>query len=142
MTVQTIGHDKLNMLRHVKFFGSAEGMLEHMKLHADILRPKFEIVLNAFDSNLAGICEWTKPRGGYFISLNVPDGCAKRVFTLCKEAGLTLTNVGATFPYGNDPRDRNLRIAPTFPKNEDLGKACDVLCLCVKLAAVEKALVQ
>lgn len=140
MTVQTIGHDKLNMLRHVKFFGDAEGILEHMKLHADILRPKFEIVLNAFESELAGIAEWTKPRGGYFISLNVPDGCAKRVFTLCKEAGLTLTNVGATFPYGNDPRDRNLRIAPTFPSNENLKKACDVLCLCVKLAAVEKAL--
>ncbi len=140
MTVQTIGHDKLNMLRHVRFFGDATGMLEHMKLHANILRPKFEIVLNAFESELAGIAEWTKPRGGYFISLNVPDGCAKRVFTLCKEAGLTLTNVGATFPYGNDPRDRNLRIAPTFPSNEDLKKACDVLCLCVKLAAVEKAL--
>ncbi len=140
MTVQTIGHDKLNMLRHVKFFKDAEGVLEHMKLHADILRPKFEIVLDTFERELDGIADWTKPRGGYFISLNVPDGCAKRVFSLCKEAGLTLTNVGATFPYGNDPHDRNLRIAPTFPKNDDLKKACDVLCLCVKLAAVEKAL--
>ncbi len=140
MTVQTIGHDKLNMLRHVKFFRDADGILEHMKLHASILRPKFEIVLDAFKAELEGVAEWTEPRGGYFISLNVPDGCAKRVFNLCKEAGLTLTNVGATFPYGNDPRDRNLRIAPTFPKNDDLKKACDVLCLCVKLAAIEKAL--
>ena len=128
------------MLRHVKFFGNADGVLEHMKLHAAILRPKFEIVLDAFDKELSGICDWTKPRGGYFISLNVPDGCAKRVYSLCKEAGLTLTNVGATFPYGIDPRDRNLRIAPTYPSNEDLAKACAVLCLCVKLAAVEKAM--
>ena len=140
MTIQTIGHDKLNMLRHVKYFGSAEGVLAHMKLHADIIRPKFEIVLDAFERELDGIAEWTAPRGGYFISLNVPDGTAKRVYALCKEAGLTLTNVGATFPYGIDPRDRNLRIAPTFPKNDDLAKACDVLCLCVKRAAVEKAL--
>lgn len=139
MTIQTIGHDKLNMLRHVKFFGNAEGVLKHMKLHADIIRPKFEIVLNAFKKELYGIAEWTSPRGGYFISLNVPDGTAKRVYELCAEAGLVLTNVGATFPYGNDPRDRNLRIAPTFPKNSDLEKACEVLCLCVKLAAAEKA---
>ncbi|MBE6612289.1 MAG: aminotransferase, partial [Ruminococcaceae bacterium] len=142
MTIQTIGHDKLNMLRHVKFFGDAEGVLAHMKRHADILRPKFEIVLDAFDRELdgTGIAEWTKPRGGYFISLNVMDGTAKRVYTLCKEAGLTLTNVGATFPNGIDPRDRNLRIAPTFPSNDDLKKACEVLCLCVKLAAAEKLL--
>ncbi len=140
MTIQTIGHDKINMLRHVKYFKNAEGILAHMKLHANIIRPKFEIVLNSFERELSGIAEWTKPRGGYFISLNVPDGTAKRVFTLCKEAGLVLTNVGATFPYGNDPHDRNLRIAPTFPSNADLQKACDVLCLCVKLAAIEKAL--
>ena len=140
MTIQTIGHDKINMLRHVKYFKNAEGVLAHMKLHANIIRPKFEIVLNSFERELSGIAEWTKPRGGYFISLDVPDGTAKRVFTLCKEAGLVLTNVGATFPYGNDPRDRNLRIAPTFPSNADLQKACDVLCLCVKLAAIEKAL--
>lgn len=140
MTIQTIGHDKINMLRHVKYFKDAAGVLAHMKLHADIIRPKFEIVLDSFERELSGIAKWTKPRGGYFISLNVPDGTAKRVFTLCKEAGLVLTNVGATFPYGNDPHDRNLRIAPTFPSNEDLKKACDVLCLCVKLAAIEKAL--
>ncbi len=140
MTIQTIGHDKVNMLRHVKFFKDAKGVLAHMKIHASIIRPKFEIVLNSFERELSGIAEWTKPRGGYFISLNVPDGTARRVFTLCKEAGLVLTNVGATFPYGIDPRDRNLRIAPTFPTNSDLQKACDVLCLCVKLAAVEKLL--
>ena len=140
MTIQTIGHDKINMLRHVKYFKDANGVLTHMKKHADIIRPKFEIVLGSFERELSGIAEWTKPRGGYFISLDVPDGTAKRVFTLCKEAGLVLTNVGATFPYGIDPRDRNLRIAPTFPSNSDLQKACDVLCLCVKLAAVEKLL--
>ncbi len=140
MAIQTIGHDKVNMLRHVKYFGSAEGVLAHMKRHADIIRPKFEIVLDTFARELDGIATWTSPRGGYFISLNVPEGTAKRVFALCKEAGLVLTNVGATFPYGIDQRDSNLRIAPTFPSNDDLQKACDVLCLCVKLAAVEKAL--
>ncbi len=141
MTIQTIGHDKVNMLRHVKFFKNADGVHAHMKRHADIIRPKFEIVLDAFARELEGIAQWTSPRGGYFVSLNVPEGTAKRVFTLCKEAGLVLTNVGATFPYGIDPKDSNLRIAPTFPSNADLQKACDVLCLCVKLAAVEKALV-
>lgn len=140
MTVQTIGHDKLNMLRHVKFFGDATGVLAHMKKHADIIRPKFEIVLESFKNELDGVATWSTPRGGYFISLDVVEGTAKRVYTLCKEAGLVLTNVGATFPYGIDPKDRNLRIAPTFPSNENLKKACDVLCLCVKLAAVEKAL--
>ncbi len=140
MTIQTIGHDKLNMLRHVKFFKDANGVLEHMKLHAAILRPKFEIVLNAFESELTGIASWTKPNGGYFISLDVPEGCAKRVYTLCKEAGLTLTSAGATFPYGKDPKDENLRIAPTYPSTEELKKACDILCLCVKLAAAEKAM--
>ena len=140
MSVQTIGHDKINMLRHVKYFGDAKGVLAHMKRHADIIRPKFEIVKQAFERELDGIAEWTSPRGGYFISLNVPEGTAKRVYTLCKDAGLVLTNVGATFPYGIDPKDSNLRIAPTFPSDSDLQKACDVLCLCVKLAAVEKTL--
>ncbi len=140
MSIQTIGHDKINMLRHVKYFKNAEGVLAHMKRHANIIRPKFDIVLDSFSRELDGIAKWTCPKGGYFISLNVPEGTAKRVYTLCKEAGLVLTNVGATFPYGVDPKDSNLRISPTFPKNEDLKKACDVLCLCVKLAAVEKAL--
>ena len=142
MTIQTIGFDKINMMRHVKYFGNAEGILQHMKLHASIIRPKFEIVLSAFDRELGGlgIADWTKPRGGYFISLNVMDGTAKRVFALCRDAGLTLTDVGATFPYHNDPRDRNLRIAPTYPSNDELKQACELLCLCVKLAAVEKLL--
>ena len=144
MTIQTIGYDKINMMRHVKYFGDAEGIRKHMKLHASIIRPKFEIVLNAFDENLSGlgIADWTKPKGGYFISLNVLPGTAKRVYELCKTAGLTLTTVGATFPYGVDPNDTNLRIAPTFPTNEDLKTACSVLCLCVKLAAVEKLLAE
>ncbi len=142
MTIQTIGFDKINMMRHVKYFGNAEGILQHMKLHASIIRPKFEIVLSAFDRELGGlgIADWTSPKGGYFISLNVMDGTAKRVFALCRDAGLTLTDVGATFPYRNDPRDRNLRIAPTYPSNDELKQACDILCLCVKLAAVEKLL--
>ena len=144
MTIQTIGYDKINMMRHVKYFGDAEGIRKHMKLHASIIRPKFEIVLSAFDENLSGlgIADWTKPKGGYFISLNVLPGTAKRVYELCKTAGLTLTTVGATFPYGIDPNDTNLRIAPTFPTNEDLKTACSVLCLCVKLAAVEKLLAE
>lgn len=142
MTIQTIGFDKINMMRHVKYFGNAEGILAHMKLHASIIRPKFEIVLDAFDRELGGlgIADWTKPRGGYFISLNVMDGTAKRVFALCRDAGLTLTDVGATFPYKHDPRDRNLRIAPTYPSCDELKQACEILCLCVKLAAVEKLL--
>lgn len=142
MTIQTIGFDKINMMRHVKYFGNAEGILQHMKLHASIIRPKFEIVLSAFERELGGlgIADWTKPRGGYFISLNVMDGTAKRVFALCRDAGLTLTDVGATFPYKMDPRDCNLRIAPTYPSNDELKQACELLCLCVKLAAVEKLL--
>ncbi len=142
MTAQSIGFDKLNMLRHVKYFGNADGILAHMKRHAAIIRPKFELVLNFFERELGGlgVASWTKPRGGYFISLDTMDGTAKRVYQLCAEAGLTLTKVGATFPYGIDPRDRNLRIAPTFPSSEELALACGCLCVCVKLAAIEKLL--
>ena len=142
MTIQTIGCDKLNMLRHVKYFVNADGVYRHMKLHASIIRPKFEIVLSAFENELAGlgIADWTRPKGGYFISLNVMPGTAKRVFELCKKAGLTLTTVGATFPYGVDPEDKNLRIAPTYPTCAELKQACEVLCLCVRIAAVEKLL--
>ena len=142
MSVQTIGCDKLNMMRHVKFFKNADGVREHMKHHAKILRPKFEIVLGEFERELSGlgIAEWTNPRGGYFISLNVMDGCAKKVFDLASGAGVKLTNVGATFPYGVDPRDRNLRIAPTYPTEENLTLAVRILCLCVKLAALSKLL--
>ncbi len=140
MTVQTIGHDKLNQLRHVRFFKNAQGIYDHMQLHAAILRPKFECVLDAFRKNLSGlgIAEWTEPRGGYFISLNVPRGCAKRVFALMSGIGVKLTTAGATFPYGIDPEDRNLRIAPSYPTLDDLAIAADALTLCVRIAALEQ----
>lgn len=138
MIFQTIGHDKMNMLRHVRYFGDADGVRKYMKRHADILRPKFDVVLDCLEREIAprGIGEWTKPKGGYFISLNVPDGCAKETVKLAKEAGITLTNAGATFPYGKDPRDRNIRIAPSFPTTSDLKKAIEVLCVCIRLVAV------
>jgi DNA-binding transcriptional MocR family regulator len=140
MTVQTIGHDKLNMLRHVKFFGDFNGMEEHMKKHAEILRPKFAAVTNALESALGstGIASWTSPNGGYFISLNVLDGCAKRVVSLCADAGVVMTGAGATYPYGKDPKDSNIRIAPTLPTPAELEKACEVLVTSVKLAALDK----
>ncbi|MCL2517411.1 MAG: aminotransferase, partial [Oscillospiraceae bacterium] len=111
-----------------------------MKKHAEFLRPKFDIVLNTLEAQLApvGIGEWVAPRGGYFVSLNLLDGTAKRAFELTKALGVTLTPVGATFPYGNDPRDSNLRIAPTYPSNKNLQQAIDILCLCAKIAAIEK----
>ncbi len=142
MSIQTIGHDKLNMLRHVKYFGDAQGVRDYMKKHAEIMRPKFNIVLEALDRELSetGIAQWLSPRGGYFISLNVLDGCAKRVIELCKEAGIVLTGAGAAFPYHNDPNDRNIRVAPSYPNCEELKAAVDVLCVCVRLAAVEKLL--
>lgn len=140
MTIQTIGYDKLNQMRHVKYFGSAQGIIDHMKLHADIIRPKFEAVLEAFDRELKpyGIAEWNSPRGGYFISLDLLDGCAKRTYQLCRDAGVTLTTAGATFPYGIDPRDYNLRIAPTYPPLDELKTAVEVLCCCVRIASLEK----
>ena len=142
MQVQTIGYDKLNMVRHVLFFKDAAGVRAHMRRHAELLRPKFELVLAAFERELGprGIAEWTRPRGGYFISLNLLDGCAGRVYELAAQAGVTLTGAGAAFPYGVDPRDRNLRIAPTYPSLEELGTAVEVLCLCCRLAAAEKLL--
>ena len=142
LTVQTIGADKLNMMRHVKFFRDADGVRAHMKKHAELIRPKFEIVLDAFERELGvlGIADWTKPRGGYFISLNVLDDCATKVFDLADGAGVKLTTVGATFPYGIDPRDRNLRIAPTYPTEENLTLAVNILCLCVRLACITKLL--
>ena len=144
MTIQTIGHDKMNMLRHAHFFKDADGVREHMKKHADIVRPKFELILEAFEKYLGGkgISDWTSPRGGYFISLNVLDGCAKRVVALCSKAGVKLTGAGATFPYGKDPDDRNIRIAPTYPSVDDLSLAVEILCVCIKIACYEKILME
>ncbi len=142
LTIQTIGHDKLNQLRHVKFFQSYSGMRAHMRKHAAILRPKFEAVLNVLEREIAplGIGTWNHPKGGYFISMNTMPGCAKRAVALCKEAGLILTAAGATYPYGKDPEDSNIRIAPSFPTPEELTEATEVLSLCVRIAAVEKLL--
>ena len=136
---QTIGHDKMNQLRHVKFLQSKENTAALMRRHADCIRPKFEAMLEVLEKELSGlgIAKWTKPNGGYFISLDVLPGCARRVYTLAKEAGVTLTGVGATFPYGKDPDDSNLRLAPTFAKVEDVYTATRVLCAAVRLAAVE-----
>ncbi|MDR1465381.1 MAG: aminotransferase class I/II-fold pyridoxal phosphate-dependent enzyme [Oscillospiraceae bacterium] len=140
MAIQTIGHDKLNQLRHFRFFRDARGIYDHMQKHAAILRPKFETVLAALEQDLggAGIASWTNPRGGYFISLDILGGCAKRTGQLCKEAGVVLTPPGATYPYGRDPEDKNLRIAPTFPPVAELEQACALLTLCVRIAALEK----
>lgn len=142
MSVQTIGHDKLNQLRHVRYFGDIHGMVQHMKKHADILRPKFDIVLNGLKENLEGleIGTWLEPRGGYFVSFDSLDGCAKAIVAKAKEAGLIMTNAGATYPYGKDPKDSNIRIAPSFPSEKDLKKAIEVFTLSVKLVSIEKYL--
>lgn len=142
MSVQTIGHDKLNQLRHVRFFGNMANMHEHMSRHAAILRPKFEAVEDTFDKELGGleIGEWTKPNGGYFISFDSLDGCAKAIVAKCQEAGVKLTPAGATFPYGKDPRDRNIRIAPSYPPLAELKKAAEVFVLSVKLVSIDKLL--
>lgn len=142
ISTQTIGHDKINQLRHVKFFKDADGVMAQMKKQADIMRPKFEAVLNALEKDFSEnkIASWTSPKGGYFISVDLLDGCAKRTVQLCAEAGVKLTEAGATFPYGKDPRDRNIRIAPTYPTLEELQGAAEVFCICVKLASLEKLL--
>lgn len=142
MTVQTISHDKMNQLRHARYFKNLDGIKEHMKKHAAILKPKFDTVTEgltkAFEGT--GIARWNNPNGGYFVSLFVMNGCAKKVGELCKDAGLTLTTVGATYPYGIDPDDSNIRIAPSFPDVDELKTAVELLAVCVKLAAVEKLL--
>lgn len=139
---QTIGHDKVNQLRHVRFFGDIHNMIEHMRKHADILRPKFETVETILEKNLGGlgIGSWTKPKGGYFISFDTMEGCAKEVAAKCKKAGVKLTPAGATYPYGKDPRDSNIRIAPTYPPIEDLRTASQLFCLCVKLVSAQHLL--
>ncbi len=140
MSIQTIGHDKINQLRHSRFFGNIEGLQKHMKRHAELLRPKFEAVLDTLEKELAGlgIGSWIKPRGGYFISFNSLPGCAKEIVAKCKHLGVVLTDAGATFPYGKDPEDSNIRIAPTFPTPEEMAQAAEVFVLCVKLTSVEK----
>ncbi len=142
LTVQTIGHDKINQLRHTRFFKNIDGMKAHMDKHAEILRPKFEAVINEFDRELSGleIGTWTRPVGGYFISFDALDGCAKAIVAKCKEAGVVLTGAGATFPYGKDPKDSNIRIAPSFPEPEELEAAARIFVLCVKLVSIDKYL--
>lgn len=142
MTVQTIGHDKINQLRHARYFKDIEGMKAHMKKHADLMRPKFEAVLTVLERELGGleIGSWTKPHGGYFISFDALEGCAKEIVAKCKEAGVTLTGAGATYPYGKDPKDSNIRIAPSFPTPEEMAMAADLFVLCVKLVSVNKLL--
>lgn len=144
MTIQTIGYDKLNQLRHVRYFKNIEGMKEHMKKHAAIMRPKFEAVLAVLERELGGLSigSWTKPNGGYFISFESMEGCAKAIVERCKEAGVVLTGAGATYPYKKDPADSNIRIAPTFPSEQELALATDLFVLCVKLVSVEKLLAQ
>lgn len=142
MGVQTIGHDKINQLRHVRFLKNADGIAEHMSKHAAIIRPKFELVLETLSNGLdgTGCGSWSNPRGGYFISFDAPEGTAKRIVSLAKDAGVTMTGAGATYPYKNDPKDSNIRIAPTLPPLEELDQAMKVFVTCVKLAAVEKLL--
>ena len=140
INIQTIGFDKINQLRHVKYLQDKEHTLALMQRHAAILRPKFHAVLDALDREIAplGIGEWKRPKGGYFVSYNAMSGTAKRALALCKEAGVTMTGAGATFPYGKDPQDSNIRIAPSLPPVAELEQAIAVFCTCLKLAALEK----
>lgn len=144
MTIQTIGHDKVNQLRHARFYKDIHGMVKHMKLHADILRPKFEAVLEVLEEELGGlgIGSWLAPRGGYFISFDAMEGCAKAIVAKAKEAGLVMTPAGATFPYGKDPKDSNIRIAPSYPTPEELKIASEIFVLSVKLVSIDKLLEQ
>ena len=141
---QTIGHDKVNQLRHVRFFGDIHGLMEHMRKQADIIRPKFEAVEEIFDANLSGlgIGEWTKPNGGYFISFESMPGCAKEIVARAQKAGVKLTGAGAAWPYGKDPKDSNIRIAPTYPPLADLKTAAELFTVCVRLVSVQKLLAE
>ena len=142
MTIQTIGYDKINQLRHVKFFKNRAGLDAHMMKHAALMRPKFEAVLDVLTNELEGlgIGSWIVPRGGYFISFDAMEGCAKAIVQKCKEAGVVLTGAGATYPYKKDPKDSNIRIAPSFPTPEEMREAAELFTLCVKLVSVEKLL--
>lgn len=142
MTVQTIGHDKINMLRHARYFKDMDGIKVQMRRHAAVLRPKFEMVLQMLDKHLQGkdVAKWHSPKGGYFVSVNLMSGCAKETHRLLKEAGVTLTGAGATYPYGNDPEDSNLRIAPSYPPLEELQVAMELFCVCAEMAALKKLL--
>ncbi|MEG0230197.1 MAG: aminotransferase, partial [Oscillospiraceae bacterium] len=137
-----IGYDKINQLRHARFFGDKDGIINHMKKHAAIIKPKFDCVCDILEKEIAPleIGSWFKPKGGYFISFDSLPGCAKRIYDLCKNAGITLTTVGATFPYGNDPLDQNIRIAPTFPPVSELETAMNIFCLCTKISTAEMLL--
>ncbi len=142
MSVQTIGCDKMNMLRHVTYFKNIDGVKEHMKRHAAIMRPKFAVVTEALERHLGGtdVASWHNPKGGYFVSVNLMEGCAKRTIALLSEAGVNMTPAGATYPYGNDPKDSNLRIAPSYPSVEELKVAIELFCICAQIACVEKCL--
>ncbi|MBE6889069.1 MAG: aminotransferase class I/II-fold pyridoxal phosphate-dependent enzyme [Ruminococcaceae bacterium] len=144
MTVQTIGFDKLNQLRHCKYFKNFDGIKAHMKKHAAIIQPKFSVVLYMLNKEISplGIGKWVSPKGGYFVSFDAMEGCAKRIVSLAAEAGVVMTGAGATYPYGNDPKDSNIRIAPTFPSVSELRQAMEIFCVCVKLASVEKLLAE
>ena len=144
LKIQTIGHDKVNQLRHVRFFKDIHGMVEHMRLHADILRPKFEAVTGILERELGGlgIGTWTNPKGGYFVSFDSLEGCAKQIVAKCKKAGVVMTGAGATDPYGKDPKDSNIRIAPSYPPLQDLVTATELFTLCVKLVSVDKLLAE
>ncbi len=144
MKIQTIGHDKVNQLRHARFFKDIHGMVEHMEKHAEILRPKFETVLSVLEKELGGleIGSWMEPRGGYFISFDSLEGCAKAIVAKAKEAGLIMTPAGATFPYGKDPMDSNIRIAPSYPTPEELAVATDIFVLSVKIVSIDKILAE
>ena len=144
LKIQTIGHDKVNQLRHVRFFGDIHGMVEHMRKHADIMRPKFEAVIEILERELGGlgIGSWTSPKGGYFISFDSLDGCAKSIVGRCKKAGLIMTGAGATYPYGKDPHDSNIHIAPSYPPLSDLILAMELFALCVKIVSIDKLLAE